>query len=152
MSDLTQFPELKYCVTFFQIVKPNNSALSPKFAGYEQALDAFGRVLDMTAKISEQTVYFSEANEIGRLELLIEIVTPEDELDIVCYQVIDSANSPLSPLYEAREQADAYLSEINSNAPAAKITKYAFEFSSIDEERRIDLLNRIIKANSAEPL
>ncbi len=74
MSNLTQFPELKYCVTFFQIVAPDNRALSLKFASYEQAVNALVSILDMTAKISEQTIYFSEANEPGRHELLNEIV------------------------------------------------------------------------------
>lgn len=73
MNNLAQFPELDFCVTFFQIVTPDNRALSPRFESYEQAVDRLGSILYVSAVISEQTVYFSEANEFGRCELLSEI-------------------------------------------------------------------------------
>jgi hypothetical protein len=76
VDNLTQFPELKYCVTFFQVSLPNNEALSPRFKAYEQALESLGSIVDMSARITKQTVYFSDPNEAGRHELLANIVSP----------------------------------------------------------------------------
>jgi len=67
-------PELNYCISFYQIVTPNNKPLSPKLQTYQQALDLLGTVLDLTARITRQTVFYSRVDEDGRHDLLAEIV------------------------------------------------------------------------------
>jgi len=76
MDNLTQFPELKYCVSFFQISLPDNKALSPMYETYGQAVESLGSITDLSARITKQTVYFSGPNEAGRHELLANIVSP----------------------------------------------------------------------------
>ena len=64
---------LKYAVSYFQIVRPNNTPLSKKFKTMNEAVEALGSVADLSAQITKQTWLFYEADAPGRAELLAEL-------------------------------------------------------------------------------